>query len=64
MADSDESTLDLHACIITDCNIFMEGKNIKHNHKNMLNILSDERCAWIDDQLTDALEKANVFFKS
>jgi len=61
---NDEETLKLLAGTITACNIFMDGKVLKHSHKNMLNLLSDERCSWVKDQLVEELNKTELFFKS
>lgn len=64
LSENEGAQLDLHASLVTGCNIFMEGKKLKYSYENILAMLSDERCSWINDQLTEELEKADLFFKS
>ncbi len=62
--ENEDSTVDLHANMITKCNIVKDGKQLTATPKEMIKLLSDERCAWISEQLTEALEDNDLFFKS
>lgn len=61
--ENDEATLKLRAKMVVGCNIFMDGKVLKHSTENILKLLSDERCSWVKVQLEEQLEKSDLFFK-
>jgi hypothetical protein len=54
--------LELLAQAITSCNITLDGAKIKCTPEKMIELLSDERFAWIKDQYVAEVKKGKVFF--
>lgn len=62
--ENEELELELFSQIIVSCNIFMEGKHIKCNPKNIRELLSDERVFWLRELIREEIAGKTLFIKS